>query len=311
MKNLRDISNRSIFGEYKQKENRITAALLHILKLGNESLINFILDKVDYNLPESEILVETQVKANETIPDGVLSCNFNFRILIESKIRVNEINTQQLQGHKKYLNGNKCSENDRLIYITPDPIKPPLLTNDEIWFNWKQVVDNLKEYLTTDKYITKNDLLEYLIEQFELLIENENLVDYSEDRVIVVGGVWGEDVALKYGFYACQNNRYFKPSKYLTFAFKNRIQYLFEIKGDVKNNINLFDENIDPNYFKSIDANYNGEKREFFYLKLVKTFDPPIINDNIDHKGRRCAFVQRQTYTTYEKIISATKTSEL
>jgi len=49
-------------------------------------------------------------------------------------------------------------------YITPDTIRPTLLTDDEIWFNWKQIVDTLKEYLTTDRYISKNDLLEYLIE---------------------------------------------------------------------------------------------------------------------------------------------------
>lgn len=37
--NNRDISTYSIFGEYKQPENRVTAALLHILRIGGECLI--------------------------------------------------------------------------------------------------------------------------------------------------------------------------------------------------------------------------------------------------------------------------------
>lgn len=35
------------------------------------------------------------------------------------------------------------------------------------------------------------------------------------------------------------------------------------------------------------------------------------MNDTYDKNGRRLAYVQRQTYTTYDKIISAKVTSDL
>lgn len=141
-------------------------------------------------------------------------------------------------------------------------------------------------------------------------MENLGLYDYSHNRVIIVGGAYGENVALKYNFYACQNRRSFLPSRYLAFAYKNRIEHLFEIIGDSKDDINLKNEGIDESYFLDLDPNYHG-LRKFFKLKHCKTFDPVIINDNKDKNGNRCAFVQRQTYTTYESIMNARVTSEL
>ena len=56
----KSITNQSIFGHYKSEENMVTAALLHILKLGGEELINFILDARTQTLPSSEIAVLSQ-----------------------------------------------------------------------------------------------------------------------------------------------------------------------------------------------------------------------------------------------------------
>lgn len=75
-----------------------------------------------------------------------------------------------------------------------------------------------------------NPVLSYLIEQFELLITSLGLYDDHENRVIIVGGRWGEPIALEYNFYACQGGRSFKNAKYLAFYYAQRIQYLFEIE---------------------------------------------------------------------------------
>lgn len=300
--NNRDISNYSIFGEYKQPENRVTAALLHILRIGGESLIKELLREDGFPLPDSDIKVETQVGNAESIPDGKLSCNFNFQLFIESKVQINAINQKQLDNHRKQISID--NENDKLIYITPDSIKPKELGEGELWYNWKRIVDILV------KYENKNELLNYLIEQFKLLVENLGLYDYSHDRVIIVGGAYGENTALKYGFYACQNNRSFLSSKYLAFAHKNRIEYLFEIIGNPEDDVNLKNAGLNDSYFLDLDPNYHGV-RKLFKLKLIKKFNPVIENDNKDKNGNRCAFVQRQTYTTYENIIKARVTSEL
>ena len=144
-----------------------------------------------------------------------------------------------------------------------------------------------------------------------MLLNNLNLYDEWEKRVIVVGGSFGEDVALKYGFYACQNNRFFRKAKYMAFAYDNRIKYLFEIENGIsKNDVDLTKESKIPQaYFQEKEPHYNQELRELFWLKKVAELD--IVNDTIDRRGRRTAFVQRQVYTTYDKITSAKKTSEL
>lgn len=136
----RDISNYSIFGEYKQPENRVTAALLHILRIGGENLIKEMLREEDFSFPDSDIKVETQVGNSESIPDGKLSCNFNFQLFIESKVQLNAINQKQLNNHRKKISPD--NDNDRLIYITPDNTEPKELEDGELWYNWKRIVDN-------------------------------------------------------------------------------------------------------------------------------------------------------------------------
>jgi len=84
------IEDISIFGEYKQPENRVTSAFLQICKIGGENLIKFLC---------SEIEIHTQVKESQSIPDGLLQSDFSFRLLVESKIKSNSINGKQLENY--------------------------------------------------------------------------------------------------------------------------------------------------------------------------------------------------------------------
>ena len=297
----KEISNFSIFGEYDTRENRVTAALLHIMKMGGEPLINSILGARNDSLPESEVVVETQSKKESSVPDGELSCNFQFHIYIESKITTTDINEKQMNKHCELIK----DETDKLIYVTPHSVRPKILQEPIIWFNWKEIIDLL------NAYEGKSDLLTYLVEQFQLMIENFDLVNYADKRVIVVGGAWGEDVALKYGIYACQPKRSFWTAKYITFCHKNQIKNLFEIiEGPIKNvDLRTVDYIKESNYF-DFDKEYKGT-RKLFKLKHIKTFNPAIKNDKTDKNGKRTAFTQKQCYTTYDKIIEAKFTSEL
>lgn len=133
-----------------------------------------------------------------------------------------------------------------------------------------------------------------------------------EQSVIIVGGHFSENVALNYGFYACQPNRKFRPSKYLAFYHQNRIKYLFEIIGNVKESVDIQKEpSVQKAYFSDFEPNYKPEPRKFFKLKLHTTFKKEIKNDKTDKNGKATAFVQGQTYTTFDKITKASKTSDL
>ena len=306
----KEITELSIFGEYKQTENRVTVALLHILKQGDKDLIAYLLSHADKYLPDNEIHVYTQTKNNEysSVPDGILSCNFSFQIIIESKIVTNSIKETQLNSHIQQA----TTANAFLMYLTPDPIRPAILNNkDIIWFNWQAISDILRkyasDYLSGDK---TNDICSYLINQFTILLENLHLTEDATNRVIVVGGAFGEEVACKYLFYACQNRRNFKPAKYLAFAHQNRIKYLFEIIDGPHNNIDIADV-VSHEYFDEFEPEYKKIKREYFKLRMIHEFTPAIQNNTTDRNGRRCAFTQGQRYVSYDSIIKAQYTSEL
>lgn len=305
---MQDISSRSIFGDYGHKENRVTAAFLHVIKQGGEDLINHLLDAKKKELPDSAIHVDTQPKGISSRPDGLVSCDFRFRYYFESKTYRDFCNKlhdkQQLNEHRTLVAQEKAC----LVYITPDGVKPTILNDDELWYNWTEVCDLLHNYETENR----DPLLQYLIEQFILLIENLKLYDTSKTRVIIVGGRWGEPVAKDYGFYACQPNRFFLPARYMTFYYNHRIKYLFEIQGTPVEAVDIQKVSAVPaNYFIEKEPIYKPEMRKLFLLKLIQEFNPEIQNDSKDKKGNLCAFVQRQKYTTLDNIRAARYTSQL
>ena len=301
----KNISAHSIFGDYNGPENRLTAAFLHILNRGDEPLLRYVLSAANNLLPDNEISICTQQSLlsgkQKMVFDGVISCDFRFSFIVESKIISNSLTKAQVD---KY---HKANPSATLVALTPDCSRPTSLHSDDIWMNWTFLSDILNMYEDENQ----DELLRYLIEQFELLLNNLNLYDDWSNRVVVVGGSWGEPIALKYGFYSCQNNRYFKQAKYLAFAYNNKIKHLFEIVGTPSDNVDLTKvTSVDPKYFADFEPGYKpGNLRKFFELKKIA--DLNITNDNVSKTGRKCAFTQRQKYTTYEKIINAKMTSEL
>ncbi len=318
----KNISNQAIFGEYKNPEDKVTAALLQVLHYGGHKLVCNVFDGLD--MPSNEINVSPQVSAHGSRPDGVVSCDCKYKLFIESKITCNALNNQhgkeQLEANKKLSSPNDAQW---VIYITPDENIPKELNSvyEIIWVNWQTIVEKLSGYETND------NLVSFLIEQFCLFVDHivfkKNCAISSgasisvdvetgkDQRVIIVGGAWGEDVALKYGFYACQEGRYFLPAKYLAFYHKNRIKNLFEIEGNPIESTLLTTDLVGEKYLTEKEPNYDNKPRKFFKLKHVKEFNPEIANDTYDKNNKLCAFTYNQRYSTYEAIVKAKKTSEL
>lgn len=303
---MKNIIEQSVFGSYEQKENQVTSALLKILEADqNEILLNaLLLNMGDSGLPEKELRIETQAKNSEgnSVPDGKLSCHYAFDIYIESKLGIH-IDEKQLKNHLKLLN-----ENTKLIYITQHSKKPDILPEDVLWTNWTKLYEIINEVHEEGV----SPVLDYLIEQFYLLLNNLDLYDDSKNRIIIVGGRWGEPIALEYDFYACQGGRSFKKAKYLAFYYDQRIKYLFEIENKIDNiDIKDLKADVPDSYFEKKEPLYKPDKRTFFKLKKIEEFPEPIINDTKGRNGKTVAFTQGQTYTTYDKIMKAKVTSEL
>jgi hypothetical protein len=153
--------------------------------------------------------------------------------------------------------------------------------------------------------------INFLINEFEKYLEILELLDTSEQRVQIAAGSWGEPIALKYGFYACQNNRTRKASKYLAFYNRGGIHSLFEIVGEPQNDCDLSkseDETIRKN-LEVADPNYiRGSFRQFYPLKQI--IDKLYIKNT--GKGKGSAYTMGVfRYTTIDKIVKAKTTDDL
>ncbi len=201
------IENHSVFGSYSQTENIVTAALLQILKVGGAEFISSFIGKIDdIEFPSNEINIITQTKENHNVYDGLLECDFSFRVLIESKIKNESVDDVQLEG---LIENAKSAPNSYIIYITTDNKKPEKLEKKSkeveqlFWLNWAGVMEILKD----EDIRPKSEILPFLINEFEKLIDYLKLIDTPENRVQIAAGSRAEPIAKEYFFYACQNNR--------------------------------------------------------------------------------------------------------
>ena len=313
------IENHSVFGSYSQTENIVTAALLQILKVGGAEFISSFIGKIDdIEFPSNEINIITQTKENHNVYDGLLECDFSFRVLIESKIKNENVNKKQLEG---LIENAKSAPNSYIIYITTDNKKPEKLEGIEqlFWLNWARVMEILKD----EDIRPKSEILPFLINEFEKLIDNLKLIDTPENRVQIAAGSRAEPIAKEYFFYACQNNRGRKESDYLAFYKKNAIKTLFKI-DDVENDKDLREiaKNNDKvrQYLDEKEPNYQGDKRQFYKLREVtvkdleslKIEEVPVINIVHETRGRGKAYTMGAfRYTTIDKFIKAKTTEEL
>ena len=304
------IENHSIFGNYKQVENKVTAALLQIFKIGGTEFIGNVISEIDeIEFPSSEINIITQERESHNVYDGLLECNFSFRVLVESKTELGKIKKKQLEG----LIDNAKNPNDYILYITPDSSRPKELDKTEkqiYWVNWKRINEILQELKTSQ------EPLNFLISEFEKYLDFLNLLEVvsPEERVQIAAGSYGEPIALKYGFYACQNYRTIKESKYLAFYNNRGIHTLFEILEEPQNNCDLStieDEKI-KDYLNNYEPNYSKrDKRQFYRLKLIND-KLEISHNGMNAKGKKTAYTMGVfRYTTIDKLKNAKTTNDL
>lgn len=317
------IENHSVFGNYSKTEDKVTAALLQILKVGGTEFISNFIGKIDdIEFPSNEINIVTQTKENHNVYDGLLECDFSFRVFIESKIKNKSVNEKQLDG---LIENAKSAPNSYIIYITTDNEPPKELkqkfkeVEQLFWLNWAGVMEILKD----EEIRPKSEILPFLINEFEKLIDYLKLIDTPENRVQIAAGSRAEPIAKNYHFYACQNNRGRKESGYLAFYRNKAIKTLFII-DKVENDKDLREiaKNNDEvrQYLDEKEPNYQGDKRQFYKLREVtvkdleslKIEEVPVINIVHETRGRGKAYTMGAfRYTTIDKFIKAKTTEEL
>ena len=303
------IGDLSIFGEYGQAENRLTVALLQILKTGGEPLVRHFAEGVGFNIPSSEIDILSQPQGKNCTPDGLLESAFSFSLVIESKIKKNAVNRRQLAALIK--DRAQRGPNTTLLYLTPDDPKPKALEGKACrWANWRKVLDVLREYLDKPD-IDNRELLEFLIGEFDTFVGNLGvIIDWPPDpsRVLVVPAKNARGVAREFRVYKCQNRRTFQPCGWIAFYAHGEIDTLAEIATAPEDDVIIAGH---PELGRLARLMPNPEEPcRVIRLKNVETIGA-IKNDLKDASGKATAWVQNQRYTTIERLRNARLTSEL
>ena len=134
--------------------------------------------------------------------------------------------------------------------------------------------------------------------------------DLKNENVIVLAGSLGQDEALKYNAYICQNLRSFRAAKYLTFSKDGLIENLFEII-DKPYDYGTYENT--PEFKQMVDDKLieNFGTGRVFKVKFVGKVGP-IKNDSLSKAGKPVPFTYGQPrYTTLDRIKAAKVTSEL
>ena len=313
----KSIDEHSIFGEYEARENRLTVALLQILKVGGEPLIRFFSNELGFVLPSSEIGIFTQVVGDKSVPDGLLQSDFRFRLVIESKIKTGAVNGKQLAAHLEHR--ASLGDNAVLLYLTPDADRPAPLADPSIaWASWANVRDVLNDYRQKPE-IEQAEVLSFLVEQFDRFAGNLGVLEAwggpqglgspeARQRVLVVPARDARATARRFNVYVCQNRRAFKPSRWLAFYAFGQIDTLAEIEGAPEDDVVMTSR---PDLAEVAKTQPEPEApRRVLRLGKVEEIGP-ITNDLQGKMGRAAAWVQSQRYTTIERIRKARFTSEL
>lgn len=193
-----------------------------------------------------------------------------------------------------------------LFYITIEDTEPAELQQygDICWTNWNKILEDLKTY----KARFNSEVINYLVEQFEILLEDlvfsQNDMTEPEDRVLIVPGSLAESMALHFSFYKCQYGRTFRPCKYIAFYLNKRISHVYEI-GRGYEQYQTLEDIKDFDFGMYVFDNDDRQPHTFMRLVNHKALAHDIVHNHPN------AFTQNQRYTTIDKLLNAKTTDDL
>jgi len=117
--------SKNIFSTYSTGENRVTASIVAVLDSlavhRIERLLGAVLEQPEFELVKFE---NQPSGGSDSVPDALIfsSC----RLLIETKLRKNAVNPNQLERHLQQIQSEHAKEAfRRLLVLTPDD-QPPV-----------------------------------------------------------------------------------------------------------------------------------------------------------------------------------------
>jgi len=331
--------SQSIFSTYSQNENRVTSTFLAVLSSLSLNLMQQIIGSMIGD--EVELISFTNQPAskrqqNHSVPDAMISGDF--KILIETKLQQNAVDEDQIRKHQKQLRNRK---NAYLVILTPDPACPGVVENISrkdprvVWCSFNQInniIDNFFE--NGSEVISEKDA--FLLKNFQMFLDHENLLSQPEVLIVPARFAWSH--YLKTSSYVCQPNRTFQKTTYIAFYNEGKImkkvpkilktvnEVVFEEEGNFEISSGDWSQSDEEDFGvkmkkvvkKSICLGSHKAGESYKVLLLTGPeeegticINKEIPNDSVDKNGAPTAFVQRQRYTSKEKLKNAKKTSDL
>lgn len=327
-----------LFSTYSQNENRVTSTFLAVLRSLSLNLMQQIIGAMIGD--EVELISFTNQPAskrqkNHSVPDAKISGDFE--ILIETKLQQNAVEKGQIEKHQEQLGDRK---NAYLVILTPDPACPGVVENISskdpriMWCSFNQINNIINDFFENGSEVI-SEKEAFLLKNFQMLLDHENLLSNPEVLIIPASFAWSH--YLNTSSYVCQPNRTFQKTTHIAFYNRGKImrkvpkilktvnevvfgeEGYFEVLSDDwdQSDEKKFGKTMKEVVEKSIGSSLRkvGESHKVLLLtgpeeEATISIDE-ILNDSVDKNGAPTAFVQRQRYTSLEKLKKAAKTSDL
>ena len=285
----------NLYDEYRENENILTKAFLHLVNCAGINYILYLGEKLKLSVPKEILEISTQQKIKNpkgaNIYDGRILVN-PFEIIIENKLGSNAINLTQLENLLKYKKNRIQSAIPLFIlYITRDKEIPQILKNNELvdWTNWTTI------YNLSQEYFKEKPQFEYIYQGFVGIYKKifYNYHDILNDKLVaIVAGNFAQGQAKNGNIYNCQYLRRFRGAKYFGFIKDRKIEMLYEVNGEPE------------------DDEKNGTSYQL--IPRPELLSSPIIVNKTTDYGKPVAFSMGQPrYFHLEDVTSVSTTNEL
>jgi len=261
-------------------------------------------------------------RGGKGVPDAEVrsSC----RILIETKLKRNAVNLDQLKRHLDRL--DKADESVRcLLVLTPHEHRPDELVDlpqDHLSWASFSALDQAIDELFADETEVISELEAFLLRELQVMLIEEDLLGFAKDTVIVPArSAWPEYQKLH--VYACQAGRPFQGVQYMGFYTAGHIMQLVPRIIDRRDHVRL-ERGLHKgelgravNQLLEQSPRQPGAEYQVFLLSAPddpqKTIrlDAPIVNDLRSASGRPTAFVMGQRYVRLDDLRRAKRTSDV
>lgn len=215
------------FPRYSQKENMVTNnTLLLFNRLYNHSadtfnqFLNNLIEKVDQKI-DTRLSFEQQVKAKESVPDGVIRQQ-SFKIIIETKLYGQEQIKQLIKHHHSFNN----EDQQLLLWVNKAPIDKAYETKiikeltaineqkeNKIMFvpvTFKEICDKAAEIIQNQHFG-----LGEVVEDYAAFCNEAGLIDNSHTKMRVVLASRSLEQNMEHGVYYAPSSRGYQQHKYL------------------------------------------------------------------------------------------------